>query len=240
MIRMETNGDLEMMDDEGSDRGIRIGIVGAGGIGSVLFASLARSLSSGELVQRIGPVTLTVFDSDTVEAGNLMHQNFLPEDIGSTKVEAITRRANQFENDLLSIRGFPHDIRKPEEILDFQIVVVAVDSPVARRAVHQSRCNWLDLRCLGDGFVALDQRVPEVNLERMTAEHPPQSCQINGAIPSGNIQFGFMLAAAHGAQWVIQSLRQMSGGMNVMVPRPQSASITFGTLGRFDEPGGGE
>ncbi|MDP6871235.1 MAG: ThiF family adenylyltransferase [Candidatus Thalassarchaeaceae archaeon] len=237
---MKTNGDMKMIEDEGNDRGIRIGIVGAGGIGSILFAALARSLSSGGLVQRLAPVTLTVFDSDTVEAGNLMHQNFLPEDIGSTKVEAIMRRAVQFENDLLSVSGLPHDIRKPEEIIDFDIVVVAVDSPVARRAAHQSQCTWLDLRCLGDGFVALDQRVPELTLESMTAEHPPQSCQINGAIPSGNIQFGFMLAAAHGAQWVIQSLRQMSGGMNVMVPRPQSASITFGTLGRFDEPGGEE
>lgn len=237
---METNRELKMKQDEGNDRGVRIGIVGAGGIGSILFATLARSLSSGGLVQRMGPVMLTVFDSDTVEERNLMHQNFLPEDIGSTKVEAIIRSASQFENDLLSVRGLPHDIRKPEEILDFDIVVVAVDSPVARRAAHRSRCTWLDLRCLGDGFVALDQRVPESTLEGMTAEHPPQSCQINGAIPSGNIQFGFMLAAAHGAQWVIQSLRQMSGGMSVMVPRPQSASITFGTLGRFDEHGGEE
>ena len=47
-------------------------------------------------------------------------------------------------------------------------------------------------------------------------------------------QFGFMAAAAHGAQWVVQLLREMSGESGTMPPMPQSASISFGTLGRLE------
>ena len=43
-----------------------------------------------------------------------------------------------------------------------------------------------------------------------------------------------MAAAAHGAQWVVQSLRGMSGESGTMPPMPQSTSISFGTLGRLE------
>jgi len=62
----------------------------------------------------------------------------------------------------------------------------------------------------------------------------PGSCQYEGALDSGNIQFGFVYAAAFGAQWLVQNLRKIINENNVLIPYPRSESITFGTLGNFD------
>ena len=87
-------------------------------------------------------------------------------------------------------------------------MVVGVDSPTARLAVHGSMVPWLDLRCIGDSFIALDSRMGEESISSLTNEMQPSgSCQMEGAIEAGNIQFGHLAAAAHGAQWVVQWLR---------------------------------
>jgi hypothetical protein len=44
-----------------------------------------------------------------------------------------------------------------------------------------------------------------------------------------------MSAAAHGAQWVIQSLRIISGEDNAQRPLPQISNITFGTAARLEQ-----
>ena len=62
-----------------------------------------------------------------------------------------------------------------------------------------------------------------------------RSCQHEDAVSSGNIEFGFLLAAAHGAQWALQSLRWMTGQTLALPPYPQTANITFGTLSRLPE-----
>jgi hypothetical protein len=52
---------------------------------------------------------------------------------------------------------------------------------------------------------------------------------------SGNIQFGYISAAAHGSQWIIQCLRIISGEENVVRPLPQVSNITFGTATRLEQ-----
>ena len=115
------------------------------------------------------------------------------------------------------------------------LTVVAVDSAIARRVVHSSDSIFLDLRCLGDGYVAFDSSVDPDFVSKMTPDQPARSCQHEDAISSGNIEFGFLIAASHGAQWVLQSLRWMVGQTLAMTPYPQSANLTFGTLGRLPE-----
>ena len=113
--------------------------------------------------------------------------------------------------------------------------MVAVDSHEARLAVHSNGGLWLDLRCRGDGFIALDFRVGEDEVSEMTPRQQSASCQLDGAIVTGNIQFGHVVAAAHGAQWVVQCLRALVGGEMAMPPLPQAANITLGTLSRRNE-----
>ena len=141
-------------DDE-----LRITIIGAGGIGSNLVSPVVKALHSGALLESLGSVRVRLYDSDLVEESNLAHQNFTPDDVGRYKVEAVMQPLLTFQSDKLILEAIAEDVRSPDPILDADIVVVAVDSMEARRLVHRYSHCWLDLRCQGDGFVAVDFRV---------------------------------------------------------------------------------
>ncbi len=211
-------------------------IVGAGGIGSHLVGALVPAVHRGDLVERLGGIVLRIHDSDLVSEQNLAHQRFLPSEVGRHKATALRSALMEFESDLMQVEAVTEDVRCASDIGGSDIVVVAVDSSLARRVAHESSPRWLDLRCSGDGYIAIDHRVGSRQVDSLTTDQPPMSCQLGGSIDSGNIQFGFMAAAAHGAQWVVQSLREMSGESGTMPPMPQSASISFGTLGRLETP----
>lgn len=211
-------------------------IVGAGGIGSHLVGALVPAVHRGDLVERLGGIVLRIHDSDLVSEQNLAHQRFLPSEVGRHKATALRSALMEFESDLMQVEAVTEDVRCASDIGGSDVVVVAVDSSLARRVAHESSPRWLDLRCSGDGYIAIDHRVGSRQVDSLTTDQPPMSCQLGGSIDSGNIQFGFMAAAAHGAQWVVQSLREMSGESGTMPPMPQSASISFGTLGRLETP----
>jgi len=211
--------------------GIRISIVGMGGIGSHLIHSLAPALHTGRLSESLGGVSMHIFDSDSVSESNLMHQRFVPGDVGRKKVDAVRDSLSGFLGGSLEIVARSEDVRAPLDGYDF--VIVCVDSDEARRAVHGSGSPWLDLRCIGDGYIAIDNRVKEDVIDSLTSNAGSASCQLEGSLESGNIQFGYMASAAHGAQWAIQMRRLLSGQDGVMLPVPTSSSITFGTLGRL-------
>ncbi|MAK34481.1 MAG: hypothetical protein CL386_10910 [Acidiferrobacter sp.] len=222
---------------ERMDEGVRIAIVGMGGIGSHLLRSLAPALHSGRLSRSLGGVSLHIFDSDSVGESNLMHQSFAPSDVGRKKVDAIRDSMGEFLGESLEIVSRPVDVRSPLDGYGF--VIVCVDSDEARRAVHGSGSPWLDLRCIGDGFIAIDHRVKAEVVDSLTSNTGSASCQLEGSLEDGNIQFGYMASAAHGAQWAIQMLRIFDGQDGVMLPAPSSSSITFGTLGRLPVEGDG-
>ena len=212
-----------------------ITIVGAGGIGSNLFPHLARALSAGELIENINPIRLRIIDGDVVEQGNLQHQNFSVDDINTFKTDSIVNPLKYLENQFLRIESITENVRGPTYIADSDLVIVAVDSMLVRRLVHRYADYWLDLRCQGDGYIALDYRMDPVDITKLTPLNDESaSCQLPGAIESGNIQFGHLLAGAHGSQWVIQFLRIISGEDTASLPSPQTANISFGTLGRFE------
>ncbi len=222
------NNNTELYDYE-------IAVIGAGGIGSNLLNALVPALHRGELLRNLRTVRIRVHDSDRVDESNLAHQKFNYDDIGSYKVRAIEKHLSQFTNERLTIEACPWDIRDSSDMLPADLTIVAVDSAEARRVVHSSDTIFLDLRCLGDSFIALDTSVDSDFVSKMTPDQKSQSCQYDGAIESGNIQFGYLIAAAHGAQWVLQTLRWWAGQDQAMPPPPQSASITLGTLGRMPE-----
>ena len=221
------------------DEELVIAIIGAGGIGSNLVSMVYPTLQQGDLVDNIGDIRICIYDSDIVEKKNLPHQNFNISDVGGLKVTTLCNRLwNESDKSInegpnLILQPCPWDIRSSSDLLPCDIVVVAVDSHQARRVVHENYENWLDLRCLGDGYIALDDSVKSDLISEFTPEQDSQSCQFDGAIDSGNIQFGFMVAASHGAQWLIQSLRIQSGDDMAQRPFPQVSSISFGTATRL-------
>ena len=151
------------------------------------------------------------------------------------KVTALERSLCQFTGDRLRLVACPWDVRDASDMTPADLIVVAVDSATARRVTHSSGTTFLDLRCLGDGYIAFDSSVDSDFVDRMTPDQPARSCQHEDAISSGNIEFGFLFAAAHGAQWVLQSLRWLTGQTLALPPYPQTANITFGTLSRLPE-----
>ena len=212
-----------------------IAVIGAGGIGSHMLSTIVPALHRGELLESTEVITIRIYDSDKVSEENLAHQRFMPEDVGKHKVTAIVESMAPFTSDRLQLVACPWDVREDSDMKPADLTVVAVDSAIARRVVHSSDSIFLDLRCLGDGYVAFDSSVDPDFVSKMTPDQPARSCQHEDAISSGNIEFGFLIAASHGAQWVLQSLRWMVGQTLAMTPYPQSANLTFGTLGRLPE-----
>jgi len=116
------------------------------------------------------------------------------------------------------------NLRHKEQLSEFDLIVVCVDRPEPRRLVHESGKPWIDLRCTGDGWMVLTSDSNPTLVEKMTPDHEPKSCQIAGALDSGNLEFGFAVAAAFGAQWVIQTLRGQQAPVQSM------GSLTYGAF----------
>ena len=215
-------------------RKIRICVVGAGGIGANLVRALVPSLSSGGLVRGLGGAEVVVMDSDIVSSSNVVHQGFLPSYVGTPKTSALEHSMREHHNRWVSLIGISSDLDSLDELGGFDLVIVCVDSPRARLLVHQNGGKWLDLRCRGDCFVAIDYRMDEDLISEMTDPNQMAgSCQHQGALDRGMIQFGHLSAASHGCQWIIQELFRISGEP-YLAPIPVAHSVTYGTLERFD------
>ena len=213
---------------------VEITIIGAGGIGSNLTTSIASAISRGDLVSSLGGVKLFLMDSDTVEDRNLMMgQRFSKDDIGRHKVDCIRGGISEFESELLEVIPISNDVRERSDIPGSDIVVVCVDNMEARRVVHGMDCLWLDLRCSGDGYIAIDYRVNEDIIASLSQEQNLSgSCQLEGW-ESGFLQAGYLAASAHGFQWIIAALRKIAGCRSSILPSPRSSSVTFGKLGEL-------
>ena len=151
-------------------------------------------------------------DGDRIEVRNLAHQQFGHADISQPKVSIVQDRilANGIASlSGVEVNGIAEDFSTQTDLSKYDLVIVSVDREEPRHLVHTNATQWLDLRARGDGFVMwshLDDLQILDTLPKLP-EGISASCQLDGAIETGNIQFGFALAAAHGAQWVVQWLR---------------------------------
>ena len=212
---------------------VRITIVGAGGIGSSLLDLVAPALSNGVLAGSLGGIRIRLMDGDVVEHRNIAHQRFDSDDIGLAKVVVLAERYNEVSTGKVTYIAEDENLVSTKQLSGEDIVIIAVDRPEPRRLVHAlSEAVWLDLRCRGDAMLALDHSSDTADIERMTPNHEPASCQLTGAIESGNIEFGFGLAAIHGAQWCLQTLRSLAG-VNTRCPPARALSVTHGILQTF-------
>ncbi len=204
-------------------------MIGAGGIGGLLVNHVTRAFAFSGLNELAGSLELTLMDGDVVESRNLPHQQFGHSDVSGHKVTAIQQRAESAGMTSVNgvdVIGIADDFSAETDLSKYDLVVVAVDREEPRNIVHANAKHWLDLRARGDGFVMWsyqdDLRVLD-NLPKLP-EGTSTSCQLEEAVETGNIQFGFALAAAHGAQWIVQWLRGAS------VPLGKMYSIHMGEL----------
>ena len=199
----------------------RILIVGAGGIGGLTFDLVVPAL------EKVGQkCSITIMDGDTVEESNLGHQRFLASDVGSFKTTALVKKYELFKN--VYCVSDTDNLRVKEQLQDFDYIIIGVDRPNPRRLVHATNVPWIDLRSTGDGHVYFTNNSDPALVAMMTPDHEPASCQIAGAIAAGNIQFGYVNAAAAAATWLMGQLR------NQPPLRERMSSIMFGEL-KFPE-----
>jgi hypothetical protein len=116
------------------------------------------------------------------------------------------------------------NLRTAEQLQGYDFVAVCVDRPEPRRLVHALDVPWIDLRCSGDGWMILSSDSDRALVEQMTPDHQPMSCQVEGALDAGNLEFGFSVAGTFGAQWLVQNLRGRSGPVQSM------GSLTYGNF----------
>ena len=199
----------------------KILIVGAGGIGGLAFDLIVPAL---EKVQQ--KCTITIMDGDIVEASNLGHQRFSVDDVGEFKTETLVTRYKSLVH--VNCIASTENLRIKEQLMDYDFIVIGVDRPHPRRLVHASKVPWIDLRSTGDGHVFFTDDSNPTLVGLMTPDHEPASCQIEGAIDAGNIQFGYVNAAAAAATWLMGRLR------NQPPLRERMSSIMYGEL-KFPE-----
>ena len=192
-------------------------IIGAGGIGTTVVDLLVPALERIQLGAQI-----TLMDGDTVEASNLGHQNYSATDIGAFKVDALAEKWSTAES--LQIHSVTDNLREHKQLDGYDLVIVCVDRPEPRRLVHALDVPWIDLRCSGDGWMVFTSDSDSNLVAQMTPDHEPMSCQVEGALDAGNLEFGFSIAGTFGAQWILQQLRERRA------PVQSIGSLTYGSF----------
>ncbi|MGA0331640.1 MAG: ThiF family adenylyltransferase [Candidatus Poseidoniaceae archaeon] len=196
-------------------------IIGAGGIGGMVAELVVPALNKIEI-----SCTIELMDGDIVEESNLGHQRFTSKDIGKRKTDVLASRFNELN--FVNVQSNPVNLREKEQLEHYDFIIIGVDRPHPRRLVHATNVPWIDLRSTGDGHVYFTNNSDSALVAMMTPDHEPASCQIAGAIAAGNIQFGYVNAAAAAATWLMGQLR------NQPPLRERMSSIMFGEL-KFPE-----
>ncbi|RJV00538.1 MAG: hypothetical protein DWC11_05595 [Candidatus Poseidoniales archaeon] len=195
-------------------------LIGAGGIGSHLTDLLCRGLHGHGF-------DLTLMDGDVVEERNLAHQRFHPNDIGRAKADVLAQRHGSKGHTLTAIT---ENLRLAEQLSGYDLIVVAVDRPEPRRLVHATDVPWIDLRSTGRGMLVLTHLDAPGRIASQTPDHAPASCQAEGVLEAGFVQVGFALAAAVGAQWVIDHLVHGRSPAKAMMMDAAYGGLSFGPL----------
>ena len=202
------------MEEESMTKNVLI--VGTGGIGTTLVDLLVPALERVQLKAKI-----SLMDGDVVEISNLGHQRFSQANVGMEKVSALSSKYAG-ETEYVELVPLTENLRSAEQLEGYDFVVVCVDRPEPRRLVHCLEIPWVDLRCSGDGWMVFSSQSDSVLVEKMTPDHEPMSCQVQGALDAGNLEFGFSIAGTFGAQWLLQHLRERKSPMQSM------GSLTYG------------
>ena len=198
----------------------RVLLVGAGGIGSHLTDLLCRGLHGHAL-------DLTLMDGDVVEERNLAHQRFQPNDIGRAKADVLAETHAKTDHNVTS---YVEDLREASQLEGFDLIVVAVDRPLPRRLVHSTNVPWIDLRSTGRGMLVLTHLDAPERIASQTPDHAPASCQAEGVLEAGFVQVGFALAAAVGAQWVIDQVVHGRSPAKAMMMDAAYGGLSFAPL----------
>jgi len=151
-----------MKDTEVASRIKNVAIAGAGGIGAYL-AGFLYDLGINRAQFPFPSWKWSVFDDDTVDVGNLLHQNFTEEDIGRSKAQIVSERSASC---ITPVKRF----MTAEDFPKFDVVFSCVDSMSFRRELYaygakHPELYWIDGRCSSRNIGLFNSRVGQKALQ---------------------------------------------------------------------------
>lgn len=142
----------------------KIAIVGAGGIGSNLLAVLFDYGFNRKQFD-YASLDLDIYDDDTVDVKNLLHQNFKLDDIGKYKVEVL--------EDKYAVNGIKKRMTE-KEFKKYDLIFSCVDSMTFRKTLYEYGWKndwakskdkfWIDGRCTSRQGALFNSELPKDQL----------------------------------------------------------------------------
>ncbi|RTL07775.1 hypothetical protein EKK58_01120 [Candidatus Dependentiae bacterium] len=154
-------------ESEVASRIKNVAIAGAGGIGAYL-AGFLYDLGVNRAQFPFAKWKWTLFDDDTVDHTNLLHQNFTEDDIGRPKAEIVSERTARVikpELRFMTTADFPN----------YDVVFSCVDSMTFRRELYnygfsRPEFYWVDGRCSSRNIGLFNSKVGEKVLRKSLSD----------------------------------------------------------------------
>jgi molybdopterin/thiamine biosynthesis adenylyltransferase len=144
----------------------KIGIAGAGGIGSNLLAILFDYGFNRKQFD-YSSVDVDIYDDDVIDTSNLLHQNYKIDDVGKPKVEVM--------EDRYVVNGI-NKFMEEKDFKKYDVIFSCVDSMEFRRTLYNWGFNnpgkafWIDGRCTSRQGGLFNSDLPEDELKKYITE----------------------------------------------------------------------
>jgi molybdopterin/thiamine biosynthesis adenylyltransferase len=140
----------------------KIAIAGAGGIGSNLLAVLF-DYGFNRKQFNYSEIEVDMYDDDTVDVKNLLHQNFKLDDIGKHKVSVM--------EDKYVVNGLKRRMTE-KDFKNYDLIFSCVDSMTFRKSLYEygwtkggDKLFWIDGRCTSRQGALFTSDMPRAALE---------------------------------------------------------------------------
>lgn len=141
----------------------KIGIAGAGGIGSNLLGIFFDYGFNRKQFDYSG-LEVDIYDDDTVDIKNLLHQNFKIDDIGKYKVEVLEEK--------YVVNGIKKRMTE-KEFKKYDLIFSCVDSMPFRKSLYEygwsdenkNKLFWIDGRCTSRQGALFNSEIPKPVLQ---------------------------------------------------------------------------
>ena len=180
---------------------LKIAIIGLNGIGSYFVRGLSELIKKDVAgLDRINVMGIDLFDYDTIEEKNFAYTIYDIEHLGRNKAEVLA--------EMTGYTARAEKIEKAEQLVGYDLVIMAVDNNEIRNLVYQAGVKFLDLRAKGKGImIYLTQKDDPEYLALTQDTGEKGGCQYSRDIEDKTIELGNRIVAEIGLQYLIDYCR---------------------------------
>lgn len=183
-----------------------VAIAGAGGIGAFLAGYLYDfGVNRGQF-----PFTewsWSIFDDDTVDSTNLLHQNFSADDLGRPKAEIVAERT-------LGVIKPVSRFMTAEDFPNYDVVFSCVDSMTFRTSLYEygfknkNKIYWIDGRCGSRNIGVFSSLLSEKTLRSTLTDSTERKACLLGFDKAAKVShITPTIVAAMMTQWFLNHIR---------------------------------